>query len=416
MDETGAGSSERGIKVVTFHGSDDDNAESLVKSSKEYAPVPPHDLSQSHESDSICATNSKDPREDSKDDVNLQEGSREDSEDDVNLQEDSVDDVNFQEDAFTILFVSPVCSTSFFYALFFFLMQMAILVLSSVNLLNDSDPGNPLKVPVANLTGVKFAQALALFATVVSSTDVAESLNVFHLQFDPSILDIFPSATRTRWYILNLLRFMLGFMCMVVAFLFIVQSTDVLGLFLDFAAVQFVSELDDLGFYLADNGYSILRMKHLTTEIKSLSFREKKIDPSSCFSRAVIQNSFSVVILLVLLSVWVTVTIMQDVGYYFDLNCQHFEVNLDSMTYHYFHDHSDAINYTAFPSWEHRETPIHYSSFSDTYVAGRKDDKSLVMRNKRPVYYHIGKVGKDGLSKYPPRENIYCEEEEDQIV
>ena len=117
-------------------------------------------------------------------------------------------------------------------------------------------------------------------------------------------------------------------------------------------------------------------------------------------------------ILLVIFSLWVSMTIMQDVRYFLDLNCQYFEVNLDSMTYHHFHDHYNAINYTALTSWEHHKTPIQSSSFSDDYVTGRKDDKSLVMRNKHPVYYQSGKVGKDGFSKYPPQGKIYCEEEE----
>ena len=72
------------------------------------------------------------------------------------------------------------------------------------------------------------------------------------------------------------------------------------------------------------------------------------------------------------------------------------------MTYHHFHDQSNAINYTAFKSWEHHKTLIQYLTFGDDYVTGRKYDKSLVMRNKRLVYYQGGKVGKDSFSKYPP--------------
>ena len=61
---------------------------------------------------------------------------------------------------------------------------MAILVLAFVNILNYGDPVNKLNAPAANLIGVTVAQALNIFVTVVKSTDVAESLDVFHLQFD----------------------------------------------------------------------------------------------------------------------------------------------------------------------------------------------------------------------------------------
>ena len=66
-------------------------------------------------------------------------------------------------------------------------------------------------------------------------------------------------------------------MCMLVAFLFIVYITDVIGLLLDFAALQFMFGLDNIDFFLVDNGYCILWMKYLTTNIKILSFREKNL-------------------------------------------------------------------------------------------------------------------------------------------
>ena len=63
---------------------------------------------------------------------------------------------------------------------------------------------------------------------------------------------------------------------MEIPFLFIVQITDIIDLLLDFGSVQFVSGIDDIGFYLSDNGYYILWIKYLTAKIKSMIFREIK--------------------------------------------------------------------------------------------------------------------------------------------
>jgi hypothetical protein len=37
------------------------------------------------------------------------------------------------------------------------------------------------------------------------------------------------------------------------------QSTEVISLFLNFAALQFVSEIDDIGYYMAKYGYECQR-------------------------------------------------------------------------------------------------------------------------------------------------------------
>ena len=77
---------------------------------------------------------------------------------------------------------------------------------------------------------------------------------------------------------------------MIVAFIFIVQSERNLDLFLNFAAVTFVSELDNVGFLIADSGYNLIDLKQLTVDIKEkLRFKNqyikssKKIQSVRCF-------------------------------------------------------------------------------------------------------------------------------------
>ena len=120
--------------------------------------------------------------------------------------------------------------------------------------------------------------------------DVTSSLTIFFVHFDPDVEKKFPHVYKLKWYTTRLLRCSEGLLSMIVAFIFIVQSERNLDLFLNFAAVTFVSELDNVGFLIADSGYNLIDLKQLTVDIKEkLRFKNqyikssKKIQSVRCF-------------------------------------------------------------------------------------------------------------------------------------
>ena len=159
-----------------------------------------------------------------------------------------------QRDVFTFIFVSPIFSLGSIYAISIFSIQMFILILAMSGLLSERDEGNPLHIPLYVENDVKIAQFLALLVSVFTAKDIIHSLDVFQIEYDESVKELFPSATYLKWILSNFLRFCEGILSVIVTFLFIVQSVDVLDLFLDFAVVKFVGELDELGFHLAEKG------------------------------------------------------------------------------------------------------------------------------------------------------------------
>ena len=107
------------------------------------------------------------------------------------------------------------------------------------------------------------------------SDDVVASLDVFLVNYDKDIQGKLPGATFVKWILSNLFRFLEGMLGILVAFVFIVQSEDVLYLFLDFSAVQFVSELDNVGYHIADKGYiSFSGVEELTESMKDVKMRQ----------------------------------------------------------------------------------------------------------------------------------------------
>jgi hypothetical protein len=163
---------------------------------------------------------------------------------------------NLQQDIFTLLFISPFTSISFLYAFVIYSFQMSILCLAVVSLLRDTPDGNPWRIPLFITWDVRLAQFLALMVSVFTARDIIQVLDIFQIQYSENIKNIFPKAHLYKWYVSAFLRLAEGVLSLFVAFCFIIQSTDVLDLFLDFAVVQFVGELNDVGFYLAEKGKS----------------------------------------------------------------------------------------------------------------------------------------------------------------
>eukprot|EP00550_Attheya_septentrionalis_P006338 CAMPEP_0198280448 /NCGR_PEP_ID=MMETSP1449-20131203/520_1 /TAXON_ID=420275 /ORGANISM="Attheya septentrionalis, Strain CCMP2084" /LENGTH=288 /DNA_ID=CAMNT_0043975801 /DNA_START=313 /DNA_END=1176 /DNA_ORIENTATION=+ len=157
------------------------------------------------------------------------------------------EDVIFEpmKDTFSLMFVCNIKSFGFAYSVFFFALQVAILVLIAVNITKNAPDGNPLNVPVGTSLDVVWAQVLALFVSLITQSDFMATFDLINTKYDDTaVLSLFEGATHTKWIVSNICRFVVGVLSIFISFILIVQSTTVIELFFNFAAVQFVSELD----------------------------------------------------------------------------------------------------------------------------------------------------------------------------
>mmetsp|Transcript_24838 Transcript_24838/g.37515 ORF Transcript_24838/g.37515 Transcript_24838/m.37515 type:complete len:651 (-) Transcript_24838:86-2038(-) len=321
-------------------------------------------------------------------------------------------------DVFTLFFVSKIVSPSFFYALFFFLFQMAILYLIGWNLLKDAPEGNPLKVPIRTSTEVTIAQSLALFVSFITQQDVITTIDMLRLGYDHDVKEVFKAATRTKWIMANICRFVEGLVTIGISFIFIIQSTDVLELFLNFAAVQFVSELDDVGFEIAHRGYISGGLERMTKKVIGIKFQLKSkrdlsvngTDKKEVKSKYVQRFIFSVV-MLALYGSWAFIRYMQETGHYQNLECNSFNVRFGDQYFDFFQAQSCNTEISDGCPWKNRTRPFHYGPFSDSYEASRDNyTGTLELENKRPVYYQRGR--KEGFGEgSPPGKISYSTEE-----
>jgi hypothetical protein len=308
-----------------------------------------------------------------------------------------------EEDVFSVLFVSPIFSVAFMYSIFIVAVQMIILILCLIGLFRDSSPGNYLQIPVQNEFSESLAQALAIMVSIFVSGDIVNALCVFDVKYSTSVQSELPGAKKWKWYFTNVLRLSVGGLGLAVAFFFIVQGTDALGLFLDFAVVQFVSELDDIAFHLADKGVLALQIQEATRAVKGvrMGYKSKTLQKS--------KSSISwKVLLYLLLSVvlfvpWAFIKSHQHKGLYFNAKCQTFEIWFKNNSYDFFRSTCPKfVNSTdreECPSeWNiaaHREEGVNYQSFNDLYYAAKDEKGGIILKDNRPFYYQRSEKNTD---------------------
>jgi hypothetical protein len=194
--------------------------------------------------------------------------------------EDNNEGRDLQDDVFTLFFLSEPRSKPFLYSICVIALQYTIYGLLLFSLIEDDDPyrdkDNVLKVPAFVDTYVMVSQYIALLIAVVTQEDVMYTIELITVGYDPAILVSHPSATRAYWVVSCLVRFLEGAVGVAIAFVFIVQSSTVIDIFLNFAAVEFVANLDNLGFTLAAAGLIGRAAQAATREAKEIKLPLRK--------------------------------------------------------------------------------------------------------------------------------------------
>ena len=166
------------------------------------------------------------------------------------------DQLEWEKNIYSLMILSGWKSLSFIFALFTFALQTVVLLLILWNMLDNNESYNPFNVPINNTPVVVTAQFCALIILVILRCDCFVVFANLPMVLDGSKLSADGySAPRWKWILGNGCRVVVKIMCFVVAFVFIMQANDVLELFKDFVAVEFVSDLDVVAFIFAINGF-----------------------------------------------------------------------------------------------------------------------------------------------------------------
>jgi hypothetical protein len=217
---------------------------------------------------------------------------------------------NLSEDTYTLMMTKRICSRSWFFGLIIFAIQMGLLFLIFEDQVGIETPIGKLffSIPFKVSDNVRAAQFLAIFISIMISSDIFMPMKDLSLLWIsnyewtkvisgiPSI-DYHPLRRGSKYgedlgedlveepprvtccnkfswlfHILlpNILKFIQGLAVLLVTFIIVMQSENIIDLFKDFAALQFISELDNISFHLASHGFFGGNVKRDTKESKKI--------------------------------------------------------------------------------------------------------------------------------------------------
>ena len=175
------------------------------------------------------------------------------------------------EDTFSFVISSKPLSFPFVTALGVYALKTLIFYLVLVNLISGDVNFNKVGVPVSVDTAVVISQFLAFAISVMTQQDLVSAMILVYLGYSPEMLEVFGrdghgGGRFAQWAFAIFCAFSDGLFGLAVTFLLIVTSSTVLDVLLNFAAVEFVSGLDDAAFYLAQKGF-LGRLNKIETDI-----------------------------------------------------------------------------------------------------------------------------------------------------
>lgn len=203
----------------------------------------------------------------------------------VDVDEQDFTYTDLSDDIYSIIYTAKSCSAALWFAVFCFLFQMTIIGLILTDLV-DPSTFNPLQIPPGVITEVRIAQCLAMLLSVAMQQDIITSLIFLHNGYNDEVLNTVPSAKFRKWLLSGICQFIAGGSLLVASFLLMMQSTEVINLFLNFAALQFVSEIDNVGFHMAKLGFITDSVQKETKRVMELKVPSRTT--SNMFRRAML--------------------------------------------------------------------------------------------------------------------------------
>lgn len=146
------------------------------------------------------------------------------------------------EDIYSLLYTARFCSQAFYFAMFVFMLQETLLLLILWDMvdLHQVDT-NMLRIPPGVPIRVNVAQAISMIlivATILAdSGDLTNGILNLVAGYDRTVLTKNPHANCFKWFLAFSLQTLAGLSMTVVLFLLVLQSTTVIGLALNFAAL-----------------------------------------------------------------------------------------------------------------------------------------------------------------------------------
>jgi hypothetical protein len=214
------------------------------------------------------------------------------------------------EDVYSFIIVAPIFSWSFLFASYVIIVKYIVYLclLHGIELDQFDNAAKPA-------TAVKFF--LIPVAIAMQDDLMTVYSGIANCKYDKDVLYISQHATYCKFILSYVLRFFDGGLSLLVNFLVMLQTDDVLGVFLNFAALHFLQDIDDVFYKLVEKGFFGDSMEHMSTVCKQVSWPRRRGTNKSSILLTELDSIFFGITLFILLTCYVYVTILVKQG---DLN------------------------------------------------------------------------------------------------
>ncbi|KAL7478407.1 hypothetical protein ACHAW6_004170 [Cyclotella cf. meneghiniana] len=312
------------------------------------------------------------------------------ADDDGSTKCDLYDAFELPESTFTLLITHKVLSVPFFTGLIACALALMCLILVLINEIEKGTIDNPFALPAGVTTGVRMAQFVGIIIGVLMEEEIPLGLEIIGQGFkhDKSRGNGFKLGSVL---FSSILRLTVGYFFLLTLFLTVIQESDVLAIFFDVLALEFVESIDDVVFALCKRGFFGHILKSATVhEYKFLCKKSNDQEKFELFLNRFIRLIYSLNICLMVAGLSVLM-VKQSHG---EFRCRSFTIQFGDETW------EDA--WIELDNGHMEKRLLVYSHFNGIYVG-------------KPRYVEQNK--EDGLPfrSTIPAEIVYCEDSESWV-
>jgi len=197
----------------------------------------------------------------------LEEGKEEEKEGDDETETNDQNMYDLPNDAYAFIFLAPMGSQGFFFGLFVFVIKITLFSLLAIDALaafKDMNHDETSKIVLAT-------QCLILPVAVAMQDDLRSTYTLLsNVKYSSVVLDYHPHATKFKYYLANSLRGIDGMYSLCINFIVLLLARTVKGLFLNFAALEFLQNIDNMAFKYAMEGFMTPHLEHWACKVEEI--------------------------------------------------------------------------------------------------------------------------------------------------
>ena len=178
--------------------------------------------------------------------------------------------VEINDDVYNMFFLSRVFGQAFWYGIYIFILKLTLYTFLALDAVDIPQPENISEQ-------VLVTQFFMLPVAVAMQDDlIATYFMVANIKYSPLIKMQNPDATKWKFHVANFCRGVDGMYSLFVNFIILIKATEVLPLFLNFAALQFLQTIDNIALRLCADGYLSERLELVANSVMSTKLPNKR--------------------------------------------------------------------------------------------------------------------------------------------